>query len=315
VWGLRGAVVAVPLSAAATLAVFCIREPWVLRLAKRPRRLRADSRRTLLLLAGASMVASVLALASDTWLRASTVHQLGIDQIGLYQPVQVLSSVVLTQMAGVLSLVLLPRLSFQLGRGASADVLQTLTRAAQASVVFIVPVLLILMAVRDAFIVVLFDTTFLGISGVLAVQLVAELPRFAAYALGSALLPAGLVRPWLLSSIVSTVLRVGVGLALLPAFGLYALAVSTVVQWTSVLIYTAWVLKTRMDWQPDARLGRLLTLGLLVVGGGCALSIYSRWGELLLPVLAVVWVLRLGRQETLQVLTAVAGRFRARRAA
>jgi O-antigen/teichoic acid export membrane protein len=314
-WGIRGAVVAVPLSAAATLALFCIREPWVLRLGARPRRLGPASRRALSVLAGASMAASVLALASDTLLRASTVHLLGVDQIGLYQPVQVLTSVVLTQMAGVLSLVLLPRLSFQLGRGASADVLYTLTKAAQASVVFIVPVLLLLMALRDVFIVVLFDSSFLGISGVLAVQLVAEVPRFAAYALGSALLPAGLVRPWLVSSVVSTALRVVTGLALLPAIGLYALAFSTVVQWLAVLVYTGWVLKTKMDWQPDRRLGWLLVLGLLVVGGGCGLSIATRWGELLLPVLALVWVLRLGRHEVTQVLSAVVNLVRARRAA
>ncbi|MDQ1600743.1 MAG: hypothetical protein QOD68_2217, partial [Actinomycetota bacterium] len=304
-----------PLSAAATLALFCAREPWVLRLAARPRRLSPASRRALTVLAGASMAASVLALASDTILRASTVHLLGIDKIGLYQPVQVLTSVVLTQMAGVLSLVLLPRLSFQLGRGASADVLNTLTKAAQASVVFIVPVLLLLMALRDVFIVVLFDSSFLGISGVLAVQLVAEVPRFAAYALGSALLPAGLVRPWLVSSVVSTVLRVGTGLALLPAIGLYALAFSTVVQWLAVLVYTAWVLKTQMGWQPDRRLGWLLVLGLLVVGAGCGLSIASRWGQLLLPLLALVWVLRLGRHEVTQVLGAVTNLVRARRAA
>jgi O-antigen/teichoic acid export membrane protein len=241
------------------------------------------------------------------------VHLLGVDQIGLYQPVQFLTSVVLTQMAGVLSLVMLPRLSFQLGRGASADVLHTLTRAAQASVLFIVPVLLLIMAVRDVLILTLFDSSFLGISGVLAVQLVAEVPRFAAYALGSALLPAGLVRPWLVSSVVSTALRVGTGLALLPAIGLYALAVSTVVQWLAVLAYTAWVLKSKMGWQPDRRLGWLLALGLLVVVGGCALSIANRWGELLLPALALVWVLRLGRREVTQVLGAVTNLVRARR--
>lgn len=315
VWGLRGAVVAVPLSTAATLALFCVREPWVLRLGARPRRLGPSSRRALTVLAGASMAASVLALTSDSVLRASTVHLYGIDEIGLYQPVQVLSSVVLTQMAGVLSLVLLPRVSFQLGRGAPADVLVTLTRAAQASVVFIVPVLLLLMALRELFIVVLFDLAFLGISGVLAVQLVAELPRFAAYALGSALLPAGLVRPWLVSSVISTLLRVGTGLALLPLMGLYALAFSTVIQWLAVLIYTGWVLKTKMGWQPDRRLGWLLVLGFLVVGAACWLSIASRWGELLLPLMAIVWVLRLGRHEVAQILGAVTSLVRARRTA
>jgi PST family polysaccharide transporter len=310
VWGLRGAVVAIPVASAATLALFCLREPWVLRLATPPRRLGAGSRRALSVLAGASMAASVLALGADTVLRATAVRQLGIADIGMYQPVQVLSSVVLTQMAGVLTLVLLPRLSFQLGRDEMGEVLNTLTKAARASVVFVVPVLLVLMAVRDIFIVGLFDEAFLGISGVLAVQLVAELPRFAAYALGSALLPAGLVRPWLMSSIVSTGLRLGVGLALLPALGLYAFAVSTVVQWTTVLLYTMWVLRTRMSWQLDTRLVRLLLLGVTVVGLGCALSIYSRWGEPALLVVALAWAWLLGRRETMQIVSALMARLR-----
>jgi O-antigen/teichoic acid export membrane protein len=295
--------------------VFVLREPWVLRLATPPRRLGAKTRRALSVLAGASMAASVLALGSDVVLRAAAVRELGIDDIGLYQPVQVLSTVVLTQMAGVLSLVLLPRLSFQLGLDDRAEMLRTLTKAARASVVFVVPVLLLLMAARDLFIVVLFDSSFLGISGVLAVSLVAEVPRFAAYALGSAMLPAGLVRLWLVSSFVSLSLRLAVGLALLPGIGLYAFAVSTVVQWTVVLLYTAWVLRNRMDWRPDARLARLILLGTAVVAAAAAVSMATTWGELLLPVVAVAWGWRLGRHETRLIVSAFIARVRRPRAA
>ena len=166
VWGLDGAVVSIPLSAAATMVVFAAREPWVLRLALPPRRLRSAARKDLVVLAGASMAASVLALASDVLLRSSAVRVLGLEDIGLYQPVQVLSAVVLTQMAGVLSLVLLPRLSYQVEKGSTtAEVLRTTTSAARASLVFVVPVLLLLMATRDLFIVVLFDSSFLGVWG------------------------------------------------------------------------------------------------------------------------------------------------------
>ena len=314
IWGLDGAVAAIPLSASATLAVFCLREPWVLRLAARPRSLSSGSRRALSVLAGASMAASVMALGADTLLRATALRQLGIAEIGLYQPVQVLSSVILTQMAGILSIVLIPRLTFQLGQGGRDEVLVTLTKAARASVVFIVPVILTLMAVRDLFIVGLFDAAFLGISGVLAVQLLAELPRFAAYALGSALIPAGLVRPWLVSGLLSTALRLGVGLALLPSMGLYAFAVSTVIQWTSALLYTMWVLRTRMSWKSDARLVHLLLLGSVVVGVACAASIYSTWGEVALPLVAVGWVWLLGRREATQIVVALRERLRSPRA-
>jgi O-antigen/teichoic acid export membrane protein len=181
--------------------------------------------------------------------------------------------------------------------------------------VFVVPVLLLLMAVRDLFIVALFDTSFLGISGVLAVSLVAEVPRFAAYALGSAMLPAGLVRPWLVSSVVSTALRLAVGLPLLPWIGLYAFAVSTVVQWVVVLVYTAWVMRSRMSWRPDARLAWLILLGTAVVAAAAAVSTATAWGELLLPVVAVAWGWRLGRREIAQIVAAFVARVRRPRAA
>ena len=315
IWGLDGAVVAIPLSAIATLAVFAIREPWVMRLAMPPRGLVREARNDLLVLAGASMAASVLALASDVVLRSAAVRVLGLEAIGLYQPVQVLSAVVLTQMAGVLSLVLLPRLSYQVEQGDSAQVLHTLTSAARASLVFVVPVLLLLMAGRDVFIVVLFDSSFLGISGVLAVQLVAEVPRFVAYALGAALLPAGLVRPWLMSSVLSTAFRVAVGLAMLPWAGLYAFAVATVVQWTVVLLFTGWVLTTRMGWQPQRRLVLLVLLGFLTVAAAAGVSIAVPWVKLLLPVVAFVWTWFLGRRDAAAILSALTGRLRRARAA
>lgn len=315
VWGLDGAVAAIPLAAFATLAVFMLREPWVLRLATPPRRLGARTRRALSVLAGASMAASVIALGSDVVLRASAVRELGIDDIGLYQPVQILSTVILTQMAGALSLVLLPRLSIQLGLDDKEEMLRTLTKAARASVVFVVPVLLLLMAARDLFIVALFDSSFLGISGVLAISLVAEVPRFSAYALGSAMLPAGLVRLWLLSSVVSMSLRLAVGLALLPWIGLYAFAASTVVQWMVVLVYTAWVLRNRMAWRPDARLAWLAVLGTALVSAAAAVSMATAWGELLLPLAAVAWGWLLGRRETRLIVSAFLDRVRRPRAA
>jgi len=315
VWGLDGAVVSIPLSAAATMVVFALREPWVVRLALPPRGLRSQARKDLLVLAGASMAASVLALASDVLLRSSAVRILGLADIGLYQPVQVVTAVVLTQMAGVLTLVLLPRLSYEIEKGDDAQVLHTLTSAAHASLVFVVPVLLLLMAARDVFIVVLFDSSFLGISGVLAVQLVAEVPRFVAYALGAALLPAGLVRPWLMVSVLSTVCRVTVGLAMLPWAGLYAFAVATVVQWTVVLLFTGWVLWSRMGWRPERRLVLLVVLGFVTVLAAAGLSIALPWVELLLPVVAALWTWVLGRKDAAAILSALTGRLRRARAA
>jgi len=306
-FGVEGAVAAGPVSAAATLVFFCLREPWVLRLAFPLRRLRRDSGAQMRVLAGASLLASLLGLGADTVLRGATVRLLGLAANGLYQPVQMLTTVVLAQMAGALTLVLLPRLSLQLSQDRTG-VLQTLGRAAETTTIFVVPLILVLMGLRDVFILAFFDREFLGISTVLALQLTGELPRFVAFGLGAVLLPAGLVKQWLLTAVAAAAVRLVLGLALLPLIGLPALAVGAVAQWVAVLAYTMWVLHRRLGWAPDSHLVRLLFAGALTVTLGCAAALYLPGQALLLVGAALVWVALLGRREIGHFTRAIAPR-------
>ncbi len=311
-YGLRGAVASAPIAAAGTLAFFCVRERWVLALAFPVRTLRATTARHLLTIAGASLVASVLTLGSDTALRSAAVHQLGIVDNGVYQPVQMLSTLVLAQMAGALSLVLLPRLSYELGLGNRAAVLSTLGRAARTSLVFVVALVLLTMALRDVFIVVFFDRSFLAGSDVLALQLTAEVPRFAAYAIGAVLLPAGLVREWLVSAVLSNALRLVIGFALLPSLGLRALAVSVVAQWVVVLGWTVAVVHRKLEWRPEPGLVRLTAAAVATVTLACVLAItLGRWeGGALLCVASGAWVMIVGRDDVRHLLHATVLRTR-----
>lgn len=312
-FGVEGAVAAGPISAVATLIFFVLREPWVMRHALPLRRLDRVSGAHLRLLAGASLASSLLALGTDTILRAATVHQLGLKANGLYQPVQMLSTVVLAQMAGALALVLLPRLTIQL-QGDRSEVVRTLRLAARTAVVFIVPTVLVLMGLRDVFIVIFFDRSFLGVSDVLSVQLTGELPRFLAFTLGAVLLPASLVRQWFLTTVFGALARLALGLFLLPHLGLMALAIGTVAQWVIVTGYTAWALRQRMAWSPDRELLRLSLVGALVLSIGCAVAVEVPWQAPILLAAASAWVALLGRSEVRQLMSVAAPRLgRARR--
>lgn len=298
-YGLKGAVASIPLTAAATLLAFCVREPWVLRLSLPPQRLTATHRSQLVVLAGAGLVVSVLAVVSDIGLRIATVHQLGVDDNGLYQPAQMLTSLVLAQMAAGVSMVVLPRISAQMTGGRHAEALTTLERATRTSVVFVVTLVLVTESLREVFLLVFFDRAFLGVTDVLAVQLMAELPRFVASVFGVALLPAGLVRQWLVGGVISNLARLLTGLALLPFVGLDALAIAVVVQWTIMAVYAAWVLRSRLQWRPQQALGRLLLLASAVLAAALviAVSLDPVPGGLLIGAVAVAWVMLLGRGE------------------
>ena len=118
-----------------------------------------------------------------------------------------------------------------------------------------------------------------------------------------------------MGSALSTVFRVGVGLAMLPWAGLYAFAVATIVQWTVVLLFTGWVLRSRMSRRPERRLVLLVVIGFMTVLAAACLSIAFQWVELLLPFVAGIWIWALGRKDAAAILSALNIRLRGARAA
>lgn len=304
-YDVTGAVAAIPLSALATVVFFLLRERWVLRRALPLAWPSRRTRRTLVHFAGASIGASALGLGADAVLRSFAVHQLGIEENGLYQPAQMFSSVLLAQLAGTLALVLLPRLSYELARDHVDGVLATLRGAGRSAVVLAVPLCLLSAALSQVFIVVFFNRSFLPVAGVLAVQSVSELPRFLAYVVGAVLLPAGHVRAWFTAAMLALVARLALGFALVPVWGLYGLAVSFLAQWVVVLAYTWSVLRRRFGWRGGVELTRLLWAGGVLVLAGLGLSVLDVWGCIAAVALAAGWLAVVGRGELATLLGAL----------
>jgi PST family polysaccharide transporter len=296
-YGVEGAVAATPLAAATTLGFFVVREPWLLRAAFPLTLPVRATQRELGRLASASFIASALTLGTDTVLRSATVHRLGLAENGLYQPAQTYTAVLLAQVAGALSLVLLPRLTYELGKGREEQVWATLRSAGRSAVVLAVPLCLMSAALSELFILVLFDRSFLPAADVLGVQAAGELPRFLSYVLGAVLLPAGLVREWVAGAVIANVVRLGLGLVLLPSLGLYALAIGSVAMWVVTLVWTLHVLRTRLTWRPGSELLRLFMVGSLLVAAGVALAFTGPVGKVAIVVAAIAWLLLVGRRE------------------
>ena len=310
-YGVNGAVAATPLAVAMTVAFFVVRDPWIVRMALPLSAPGRGVRRELVHLAGASFLASALTLATDTLLRSAAVHQLGLADNGLYQPAQTFTAVLMAQAAGALTLVLLPRLAFHLGERDAEQARVTVQSAAHSVLIIVVPVCVLAAALSQVFIVLLFDRSFLTASGVLAVQAAGELPRFLAYTLGAVLLPAGLVREWLVAAVLANIARLAVGLALLPSLGLYALALGSVVMWWVTLTWTMHVVRRRLDWRTAPATATMLAVGTVVVTVSVGLCFTGTWGRAAAVAAAVGWVAVTGRKEVRQVLAVLRHRLHA----
>jgi O-antigen/teichoic acid export membrane protein len=238
-------------------------------------------------------------------LRSLTVHELGLAENGLYQPAQTMTSVIFAQLAGALTLVLLPRLAYELLHNAE-QAKRTLNSGAESAVVLAVPLCLLAAAFAEVFVLVFFDRDFLSAASVVAVQSTAELPRLVAYVLGAVLIPAGLVGSWLVSSILGNAVRLLVALLLFDAMGLYALALGIVAMWVVTLVWTAVVLNRHLGWRPTPRLTRLALPAPAVVVAGVLMSQENAAWTAGAVALGAAWLALFGRRE-IRIVLAVRG--------
>ena len=303
-YGVSGAVWSIPIGAALSLSFFCFRERWIVRAVWPLRMMARDDRSEFTRIGGASVLAAGITLTIDTALRSLTVHELGLDQNGLYQPAQTMTTVIFGQLAGALTLVLLPRLAHELTVDRGEQAKRTLSAGAESALVLAVPLCLLAAASAELLVVVFFDRDFLPAASVVAVQSTAELPRLVAYVLGAVLIPAGLVRYWLLSSIFGNAARLLVTLLLFDALGLYALALGVLVMWAFTFCWTAAVLNRKLGWRPTPRFARLAVPAMVVVAIGVLMSEQSSIWSAGTVALALLWVGVVGRHEVRLVVRA-----------
>jgi PST family polysaccharide transporter len=254
-FGLTGGAVTVVAMAVVSLAVLCVREPWVAREAFPVHLADRAATKILLTFGFASLIAATIGAADDLILRTAVVRQLGTAANGLYQPAYLLGNVFFVQLGSGVAAAITPGLAASWARRDLPATTRQLRSAIRLSLITMVPLILVGMAARSVLVPAVFDSSFSPSEPVLAVQLLSELPRAITYALGSLLLPAGAIRIWLSMGIGAEAVRLSTGLLLLHRYGLQALTVASTLSWSLMAVVTLIVV-----WRFGVRLGRDIQL-------------------------------------------------------
>lgn len=291
-FGIAGGVASVAVTSAVAAIVIVVRERWITAEAWPPRSAGRDVNQLLLRFGLASLVAGSATALVDLILRSDVVTRLGASANGLYQPVYLLGSLVFAQLgAGVVTAVT-PGLAAAWAAANRPAVRAQMSSAVQLSLLAMVPLILIVTAVRTLLIDAVFSDSFAAAAPPLALALTAELPRCLTYAMGGFMLPARLIRTWVGLGLSAEVIRLTLGLVLLRHGGLDVLAFVLVIEWTFMAAGTFIV-----AYRQGIRLERRLiwtTLAATVVVGGCygatRVAVNQHVVGIVLVLAAVLWV-------------------------
>ena len=291
-FGLTGGTITVVAMAIVSLAVICVREPWVTREAYPVQLADRAAIKILLTFGAASLIAATLGAVDDLILRTAVVRQLGTAANGLYQPAYLLGNVFFVQLGSGVAAAITPGLAASWARADLPATTQQLRSAIRLSLITMVPLIMVGMAARSLLVPAFFDRSFSPSEPVLAVQLLSELPRAITYALGSLLVPAGAIRIWLGMGIGAEAVRLSTGLLFLHRYGLQALTIASTISWSLMAVVTMVVV-----WKFGVRLGRdvqLLICAAVVAVAACyvttRLSINQAISGVAWTAIAAVWL-------------------------
>jgi O-antigen/teichoic acid export membrane protein len=232
-----------------------------------PRSAGRDVNQLLLRFGAASLIAGSATALVDLVLRSDVVTRLGTSANGLYQPVYLLGSLVFAQLgAGVVTAVT-PGLAAAWATADRSAARAQINSAVQLSLLVMVPLILVVTAVRTLLIDAVFSASFAAAAPPLALALTAELPRCLTYAIGGFMLPARLIRTWVGLGLSAEVIRLTVGLVLLRRGGIDVLALVLVIEWTFMAAGT-FVVAHRQSIRLERRLIWTI-LGATAVVSGC----------------------------------------------
>jgi O-antigen/teichoic acid export membrane protein len=289
-FGLTGGVLTVAASAVAAAAVMLVRERSVTAEALPLANAGRSANRLLLQFGGASLIAGTMTSVVDLVLRSALTTRFGTAANGVYQPAYVLGNLVFVQLGAGIATAITPSLAAYWAVGDVERTSAILRTAVRLSLVAMVPLLLIVTATRGIIVPAVFSGAFKGAEPILALQLTTELPRAVAYTLGAFLLPAGMVRAWVIMGVSSEAIRLVVGLVLLNSLHAQALSTASVASWVFIAITTM-----RLAHSRGIKLGgdtdRVIGAAAILVGSSFAATL---WRAGTLPTNIVIAAIAVG---------------------
>ena len=263
--------------------------------------------------AAGMLINQALLFGSETVTRAIVLRNLGAGANGLFQPVSLLRTQLLTPLVAGIAAMLLPSLSRLIAGGRLEAARAELRLAWRVILLFIVPVCLLLVGLRKLYIFIAFSSEFLPGAHLVLLQMPGEVLMAVGLVLNAALLPAGRSRWYVGINIAAPLVQVGTSVALLPGLGLPALIVGFTAA-NAVTLALQWRALAGTGLRPDGHLWMALVGVLVVSAAALAVHLLGTVGEVAACAAAVAWpFLVSSHQERTEAVRRVRNRFRSDR--
>jgi PST family polysaccharide transporter/antigen flippase len=240
----------------------------------------------------ASLAVGVLAGLGELAVRTALLQHDSASGAGIFQALYLVSN----QVVGVIVVAVVFYTFTAVTEAHASDdaalVSRSLDDAVRLTLLLTLPVILAIGLLRNEFVGLLLSEEFGPAADLLPAQLTGDFLRTVAWALGSALVPLGLTRIWVLIGFSSAGIFALLGLVLVPRFELEGAVSAYIGMWAVSLLLTGGVLIGRGFYRPGARTLAALAAGVAFIvlvavhdgGRGSALALTVAGSGLLLVV-------------------------------
>ena len=207
------------------------------------------------------MLAGLVALAGQLFIRTTVQHELGLDALGHFEAAWVISMTYAGFVLRAMGTDFYPRLTAVIHDPAAAN--RLVNEQSEAALMLAGPVLLAMLGLAPWVVQLLYSNEFAETAGILRWQIIGDIFKVACFPLGYIILAAGEGRTFLLSDTVSVgvfVLAVWIGV---PILGLPATGIAFLLMYMVNLPIVFWLARRRSGFRWEAIVWKLL-LGLLV---------------------------------------------------
>jgi antigen flippase len=260
--------------------------------------------KTLLWIGAASLALTAVFSAADLFVRSTLLHSSGKASAGLWFALVQISIQFIGMLAGTVTYYTVPAIARAVARRDSEAVQSVLDNSLRLAILAVVPVILAINALRGTVVHLLFSSKFSTMERYMPAQMAGDILRTLGWVLGSALVPLGLTRQWVVIGVGSSLAYGVSGALLVGKEGLAGAVAAYIVLWALALGSTAWVLIRAQKWAPTLR----TSLATLIAAGGLAGGTVADGGYrvlfVVLPV-AVMTALLVRRSEGAEVVKSV----------
>jgi O-antigen/teichoic acid export membrane protein len=244
----------------------------------------------LLRIGAASLAVTVAFAAADLAVRTTLLHSRGEDVTGLWHGLLLISVQGIGALAGWLSYLTAPIAAEASSRQDQAGVQSVIDDSIRLGLAAVVPFILVITALRDPLVEILFSEEFRPMGRHLPTQMFGDLLRTLAWIPGVALVPLGYTKAWLGIGVGSSLLFGALGSLAADRWGLGGATAAWVVVWGAAAVATLSVLHLRKSWSPSVRVVLGAAVAAITLGAVASLSAGPGLGAVALGLVVLAFV-------------------------